>query len=183
MGIVYLVQPTELIGTNRYKVGCSLKDDLTRINTGYHKGTTPHLIEKVDNPFEVEKAILQCFRQHFDHVAGNEYFSGDIVVMIQCFKAVTATFTTEAVVRVGGAVVVGGEEEAVVVVEEGKKNELQCGKCGKVLKCKQNLIGHMKICDGWLNKLQCRICLKVFTTAQGKYKHNKNVKCSPPTNP
>lgn len=178
MGIVYLVQPTELIGTDRYKVGCSLKDDLTRINTGYHKGTTPHLIEKVDNPFEVEKAILQCFRQHFDHVAGNEYFSGDIVVMIQCFKAVTATFTTETVVRVGGAeeVVGDGEEEAVV------ENELQCGKCGNIFCRKDYLKIHEKKCDGY-HKRQCKICLKVFTTAQGKYKHNKNVKCSPPTNP
>ena len=67
MGIVYLIQPTELIGTDRYKVGCSLKDDLTRINTGYHKGTTPHLIEKVPDPFEVERSVLQCFRHRHLH--------------------------------------------------------------------------------------------------------------------
>ena len=37
---VYLIQPTELIGTNRYKVGCSVKQDLyKRIKTGYLKGT------------------------------------------------------------------------------------------------------------------------------------------------
>ncbi len=34
-GIIYLVQPTELIGTSRYKIGCSAKNDLERCKTGY----------------------------------------------------------------------------------------------------------------------------------------------------
>lgn len=37
MGIIYLIQPAELVGTNRYKIGCSKKDDLSRLTTGYKK--------------------------------------------------------------------------------------------------------------------------------------------------
>ena len=37
MGIIYLIQPKELIGTNRYKIGCSKKDDNSRLKNGYKK--------------------------------------------------------------------------------------------------------------------------------------------------
>jgi len=39
MGIIYLIQPTELIGTNVYKLGCSSKSTIERIKQGYKKGT------------------------------------------------------------------------------------------------------------------------------------------------
>jgi hypothetical protein len=34
-GIIYLIQPAELIGTNRYKIGMSNKLNLDRCKTGY----------------------------------------------------------------------------------------------------------------------------------------------------
>lgn len=34
-GLIYLIQPKELIGTNRYKIGCSRKNDFKRITQGY----------------------------------------------------------------------------------------------------------------------------------------------------
>ena len=37
-------------------------------------------------------------------------------------------------------------------------------------------------CDG-LDPKQCRVCLKLFTTQQGKWKHTRYVKCSPPPQP
>ena len=57
-----------------------------------------------------------------------------------------------------------------------------CSKCNKQLKCKQNLINHEKICDGY-DKRQCKICLRMFATTHGKWKHTKYVKCSPPATP
>lgn len=30
-GIIYLIQPSELVGTNRYKIGCSTKTSLDRV--------------------------------------------------------------------------------------------------------------------------------------------------------
>mgnify|MGYP006090550431 CR=1 FL=1 len=38
-GIIYLIQPAELVGTNRYKIGCSKKPNLDRVKKGYKKGT------------------------------------------------------------------------------------------------------------------------------------------------
>jgi hypothetical protein len=54
-----------------------------------------------------------------------------------------------------------------------------CSKCDKQLKCKQNLIYHENVCDGY-HKRQCKTCLKMFATTHGKWKHNQNVKCYPP---
>ena len=38
-GTIYLIQPAELVGTERYKIGCSAKNDLERCKKGYKKGT------------------------------------------------------------------------------------------------------------------------------------------------
>ncbi len=37
-GIIYMVQPAELVGTPRYKIGCSEKKTLDRCRNGYKKG-------------------------------------------------------------------------------------------------------------------------------------------------
>ena len=70
------------------------------------------------------------------------------------------------------------------VCQEYKKvcNEVkkyQCAKCEKVLKSKLGLDRHNKICKG-VHSLQCPTCFKVFSDKTAKYKHIKNVKCSPP---
>lgn len=36
-GIIYFIQPAEIVGTNRYKIGCSKNPDLNRCNKGYKK--------------------------------------------------------------------------------------------------------------------------------------------------
>ena len=38
-GMVYLVQPCELVGTNRIKIGMSSISNFSRIKNGYRKGT------------------------------------------------------------------------------------------------------------------------------------------------
>tara|TARA_Y100000389_G_scaffold98267_1_gene94942 strand:+ start:4051 stop:4548 length:498 start_codon:yes stop_codon:yes gene_type:complete len=57
---------------------------------------------------------------------------------------------------------------------------LQCKKCNKSFSRLQRLRQHESNCDGFDPK-QCKICLKVFATRQGKYEHNKFVKCNPPS--
>ena len=54
-GIIYLIQPTELIGTRRYKMGCSENTELERVKNGYKKGTRYILIMECNNPFILEK--------------------------------------------------------------------------------------------------------------------------------
>jgi hypothetical protein len=60
-----------------------------------------------------------------------------------------------------------------------KSNRFVCSKCSKPLTSKRNLENHESKCDG-LESRQCKICFKLFTTQQAKWKHNKNVNCSPP---
>ena len=54
-----------------------------------------------------------------------------------------------------------------------------CSKCQKQFNRRDRFRNHESKCDG-LDSKQCKICLKMFTTYQGKYQHNKYVKCSPP---
>lgn len=84
MGIVYLIQPAELVGTDRAKVGCSEKSDLSRV-LQYKKGTKPLGIFYTEHPFTLERAIITIFNSHFTKIAGNEYFMGNIDEMRKIF--------------------------------------------------------------------------------------------------
>ena len=89
IGGVYLIQPTELIGTNRYKIGCSHKrSPEERIRSGYHSGTKKILLCPSNNPKEVEKEIIKQFNIKFNKIAGNEYYEGDINSMIKEFTTI-----------------------------------------------------------------------------------------------
>ena len=62
---------------------------------------------------------------------------------------------------------------------ECKSKMNTCSKCQKQFNRKDRFINHKSKCDG-LDSRQCKICFKTFTTYQGKYQHNKYVKCFPP---
>ena len=84
-GIVYFIQPAELVGTNRYKVGCSNSTDLKRIKNGYKKGTRTILIYECNEPFVLEKKIKDVFNKKFNLIAGREYYEGNENLMISEF--------------------------------------------------------------------------------------------------
>jgi hypothetical protein len=75
-GIIYLIQPAELIGTNRYKIGMSNNPDLERCKNGYKKGTRYLCIMECNNPLKIENEIKKIFNTKFKLIAGNEYFEG-----------------------------------------------------------------------------------------------------------
>lgn len=75
-GIVYLVQPCELVNTRRYKVGMSKKTTLDRVNKGYKRGTRYLNIQEVRDPVRVESKLLKSFNRNFKKIAGREYFEG-----------------------------------------------------------------------------------------------------------
>jgi hypothetical protein len=76
-GIIYLIQPAELVGTQRYKIGCSSKTTLERCQNGYKKGSRFLNIMECCDPFGIEKELKRVFGLHFKLVAGKEYFEGD----------------------------------------------------------------------------------------------------------
>jgi hypothetical protein len=63
-----------------------------------------------------------------------------------------------------------------------KKSSLSnyCENCNKQLSDKRAYIRHLKICKGHDSKT-CPTCKKQFNSYQARWKHMKNVKCTPPT--
>jgi hypothetical protein len=84
MGILYFIQPAELVGTTRFKVGCSTKNDLSRVKS-YKSGTRMIMILQCEDPFLLEAKVLIEFNNQFHKIAGNEYFEGDESMMRKVF--------------------------------------------------------------------------------------------------
>ena len=94
VGIVYLIQPAELVGTNRFKIGCSAKNTIDRCIDGYRKGTRCIYIVECVNPFGVEKLLKTSFNSKFTLVGGKEYFEGDETTIKILFKEIVFSKST-----------------------------------------------------------------------------------------
>ena len=85
-----MIQPAELAESNNYKIGCSRNTSLSRILNGYKKGSRYISINECINPFILEKQLIKIFRENFKLIAGNEFFKGDEMTMLEIFmKTVT----------------------------------------------------------------------------------------------
>jgi hypothetical protein len=84
-GIVYLIQPAELVGTSRFKVGCLAKNTIDRVANGYRKGSRCIYIIECKNPFSIEKILKTAFTTNFKLIAGKEYFEGDEIAIKKLF--------------------------------------------------------------------------------------------------
>jgi len=85
MGILYLIQPAEYIGTDCYKIGYSSNSNIDRVKYGYKKGTRYFHIVECDNANKIEKILIEVFNENFTLFAGREYFKGDINEMLDLF--------------------------------------------------------------------------------------------------
>jgi hypothetical protein len=92
-GIIYLIQPAELVGTQRYKIGCSSKTTLDRCQNGYKKGSRFLNIMECLDPFGIEKELKRVFGSQFRLVAGKEYFEGDEEEIKKRFYEVVTGFS------------------------------------------------------------------------------------------
>ena len=88
-GIIYFIQPAELVGTNRYKIGCSKNINLDRCKNGYKKGSRFICIMECNNPIELERKIKNNFNNKFELFCGNEYFCGVEENMLKEFIEIT----------------------------------------------------------------------------------------------
>lgn len=84
-GIVYILQPSELLGTNRYKIGCSTNISLSRCINGYNKGSKYISINYCEFPFKLENELKKKFKENFTLISGKEYFEGDIFKMLNIY--------------------------------------------------------------------------------------------------
>lgn len=86
-GTLYFIQPAELVGTNRYKIGCSASNDMIRCKS-YKKGTRYMMILECQQPFVVEDTVKKVFNARFSRIAGKEYFEGDEEEMRNLFYSI-----------------------------------------------------------------------------------------------
>ena len=92
-GTIYLIQPELVINTNKFKIGMSKKNDLSRFKS-YHSGTRFICIMCCENPLIVEKKIKDAFRLKYKLVAGTEYFEGnEEEILIDFFKIISENKT------------------------------------------------------------------------------------------
>lgn len=94
-GIIYLIQPCEIVGTNRYKIGCSKEATLNRVQKGYKNGTRYLAIHEVRKPLLVEKYVKERFSRKFKLCAGNEYYQGDERQMRLLFAQIIMDYLNE----------------------------------------------------------------------------------------
>ena len=76
MPYVYLIQPCELVGTMRYKIGMSRVSDLSRMKA-YKNGTRYICILECDDALVLERKLIKEFNARYKLIGGNEYFEID----------------------------------------------------------------------------------------------------------
>ena len=90
---IYLISSRSL-NTNIYKIGMSKRDILTRLSE--YKGDYKKPIIKGTwscyNAREIETDIIKKFNNIFIKQKGNEYFEGDINIMINIIQAVAVYY-------------------------------------------------------------------------------------------
>ncbi len=80
-GLIYLIQPEELIGTNRYKFGFSNKDTLNRTKS-YGVNTKYIMTYSSDKAKELESHILKLLSEKYVKIK-NEYFEIDDICNVK----------------------------------------------------------------------------------------------------
>jgi hypothetical protein len=89
MGYVYLIQPSALVGTDRYKIGMSEVNNLSRLQS-YNKNTRYLVMMDCEFPRKVESRLINAFKRKFVCISGKEYFQVDIpeTELIQLFMLI-----------------------------------------------------------------------------------------------
>lgn len=96
---VYFIQPAELVGTDRYKIGMTTKSDLSRVRS-YRVGTRYLCIMECENALETERKLISHFTDDFHLVAGKEYFQikNESLALNLFFQIVYGTYPTQSII-------------------------------------------------------------------------------------
>ncbi len=186
-GIIYLIQPTVLVGSFKFKVGCSGKSNLDRIKS-YDKNSRYLCIHECTKPYELEKQIKAAFNDKFTLVSGQEYFEGDEFEMIKTFIEIFTAYInqnynnnkpTSKVISnpVNNNVVDDVTNDAVnnnIVNNEADDNAIN-----DVVN--DNAVNGAQINTNNKNKFVCKPCNKEYKTQSGLWKHNDTFHKKPQT--
>lgn len=77
IGTIFLIQPAELVGTNRYKIGFICDKKIKEYINNYLDGTRFILILESNNVQNIINEIKTVFKQKFNSIASDEYYEGN----------------------------------------------------------------------------------------------------------
>lgn len=139
VGIIYLIQPIELKGTNRYKIGISNKPTLERCSRGYKKGSRYLCIMECNNPFILEKNIKKIFCNNFKLIAGNEYFEGCEKDILKMFINLVMDYNNNQINNTNNNQINNTNTEKRYIILGGR---YVCKCCNEDYKNQQSLLQH-----------------------------------------
>jgi len=91
-GLLYLIQPAELVGTQRYKIGYSKNNDITKFRKDYKKGSRFLDIYEYDRAPLLVREIRNNFNNKFKLVAGRTYYEGNETDIKKNFNAIISNY-------------------------------------------------------------------------------------------
>ena len=77
IGTIFLIQPAELVGTNRYKIGFICDKKIKEYINNYLDDTRFILILESNNVQNIINEIKTIFKQKFNSIASDEYYEGN----------------------------------------------------------------------------------------------------------
>ena len=92
-GLLYLIQPAELVGTHRYKIGYSKNNDITKFRKDYKKGSRFLDIYEYDHSPLLVREIRNNFNNKFKLVAGRTYYEGNETDIKKNFNAIISDYS------------------------------------------------------------------------------------------
>jgi len=92
-GLLYLIQPAELVGTHRYKIGYSKNNDITKFRKDYKKGSRFLDIYEYDRSPLLVREIRNNFNNKFKLVAGRTYYEGNETDIKKNFNAIISNYS------------------------------------------------------------------------------------------
>ena len=98
-GLIYLIQPSELVGTERYKIGMSNNPNLDRCKNGYKKGSRYICIMECIEPLILEGNIKKQFNEKFKLIAGNEYYEGNEKDILNTFNNLVMEYNNSSIIN------------------------------------------------------------------------------------
>jgi len=92
-GLLYLIQPAELVGTQRYKIGYSKNNDITKFRKDYKKGSRFLDIYEYERAPLLVSEIRNNFNNKFKLVAGRTYYEGNETDIKKNFNAIISNYS------------------------------------------------------------------------------------------
>ncbi len=191
-GIIYLIQPCELIGTSVFKIGYSGKTNLERCHKGYKKGSRYLCINECINPTILENKIKKEFNNKFKLIVGREYFEGDEENIKLLFRKLVEEHEKEypivkQEIEDVNNKILNKQEIKVKKTNNKIKINLKCSYCDNIYKSNSARILHYrknhnelyekdKLEQNNTKEYKCINCNKLFSSRQAKHYHIK--KCT-----